>query len=398
MHVLLKTIIVLLFVLLRAGAEYPRIVLPVELSDAMRPGILDIPIEEYPGIVLPVELSDEMPPGRLDIPIEERPALYLELSQDENYSRELQEYAGKRYRLVEIRQKMLNLLQGVHDQKSAEAAIERILSYDKEVAEMHIRQAFIKAKRKADCIELYLLAHLYEWEGRGNADFRKEMVSCIEEKNLYQYETLKHELKPRLHSRWNLTFDMPSFCVSTEAIIAAYKEIHEDTTRSTELREFADRCIKLNGIREKMLEAVSMIHDETSAVEAGEVLARYNDEIGDLDMLRYYIEIKDKLSKEEQKILDQMLLWRYDEATAFMSKYLRIWEERGLEQYESKVKIIRESVELSRKYHPLWTDYMARRWYSGGKPRIQIEESVRDLIFELDCYPYDKVLYRGTGL
>lgn len=264
--------------------------------------------------------------------------------------------------------------------------------YDKEVAEMHIRQAFIKAKRKADRIELYLLAHMHGWEGPDSGKFRKKMVSCIEEKNLYQYETLKHELNPRLHSRWNLTFDMPSFYVSTEAIIAAYKEIREDSTRSTELREFADRCLKLNNIREKMLKAASMIHDEASAVEAGKTLARYNDEIDDLDMLRYYIEIKDKLSKEEQKILDQMLLWRYDEATSFLSNYLRIWEERGLEQYESKVEIIRKSAVLHTKYHPLWTDYMYR---GGRKPSIQIEESVKDLIFELDDVTYIPVLFRN---
>ena len=61
MHILLKTIIVLLIVMLRAGAEGAGIALPKELSDAMNPELLDIPIEE-------------------------RPALYLELSEDEKYS------------------------------------------------------------------------------------------------------------------------------------------------------------------------------------------------------------------------------------------------------------------------------------------------------------------------
>ena len=366
---ILKTIIVLLFVLLHAGAEYP-------------------------GIEWPDKLPVSMDPELLDIPIEERPAFYLELSKDENFSSELREYAGKSYRLAVVRQKMLELLQGVHDQKSAESATERILMYDKEVAEMHIRQAFIKAKRKADRMELYLLAHMHEWERPDSGNFRKKMVSCIKEKDLYRYETLKRELNPRLHSRWNLTFDMPSFYVSTESVIAAYKEIHEDSTRSAELREFVGRCLKLNDIREKMLGAVSMIHDEASAVKAGEELTRYNDEMDDLNMLGYYIKIKDKLSKEEQEILDQLLLRRYDEATAFLSKYLRIWEEKGLEQYESKVEIIRKSVVLHTKYHPLWTDYMYM--YRGGrKPGIQIEESVKDLIFELDDFTYIPVLFRN---
>ena len=111
-------------------------------------------------------------------------------------------------------------------------------------------------------------------------------------------------------------------------------------------------------------------------------------------MLGYYIEIKNKLSKEEQEILNQLLLRRYDEATAFLSKYLRIWEEKGLEQYESKVEIIRKSVVLHTKYHPLWTDYMYM--YRGGrKPGIQIEESVKDLIFELDDFTYTPVLFRN---
>ena len=366
-YTLLKTIIVLLFVSMRIGADEPLIDMQAEMSRAFSTQPL------------------------LNIPIAERPAFYLDLSEDENYSSELREYAGMRYRLAAIRQHMLDLLQEVHDQKSAEAATERILSYDKEVAEMDIRQAFIKAKRKANSLELYLLAHLYEWEGLECASLHKEMKSCIQEKNLYQYEMLKHELNPRLHSRWNQTFDMPSFYVSTEPIMAAYKEICEDSTCSTELRGFADKCLKLNNIRERMLEVVSMIHDEMSAVKAEKTLIRYNEEIDDLDILRYYIEIKDKLSKEEQKILDQMLLWRYDEATAFMSKYLRLWEEKELEQYE--IKIIRESVLLHTKYHPLWTDYM----YRGGKPSIQIEKSVEDLMFELDRFPnVEAVLYR-TG-
>lgn len=363
-YILSKTIIVLLFVLLRAEAGEQGIVLPDEISPA---------------------LSN---PAILDVPMEERSAFYQELSGDENYSREFREYAGKRYRLSEIRQKMLEVLQGVHDPESAESAVEQLLAYDKEVAAMDIRQAFINAKRKADRIELYLLAHMYDWEEMESAMLHKKMKKCVEDKNLYQYETLKRELNPRLHSRWNLAFDMPSFYVSTEPIIAAYKEIHEDSSRSAELREFAARCRKLNDIREKMLEAVKMIHDEPSAIEAGKTLTRYSDEIDALDMLRYYIEIKDKLSREEEKILDRMLLWRYDEATAFMSRYLRIWEEKGLEQYESKVEIIRKSVVLHTKYHPLWTDYM----YRGAKPSMQIEESVMDLIFELDRFPYEKVL------
>lgn len=364
-YILLKTISVLLFVLLCAEAGEQGIVLPDDISPALP--------------------NREM----LDIPMEERSAFYLQLSEDENYSSDFREFAGKRYRLSEIRQKMLEVLQGVYDPKSAESAAEQLLAYDKEVAEMDARQAFISAKRKADCIELYLLAHLYYWEEMESAMFHKKMKKCVEDKNLYQYETLKRELNPRLHSRWNLAFDMPSFYVSTEPIIAAYQEIHEDSTHSAELREFAARCLKLNDIREKMLEAVKMIHDEPSAIEAGETLTRYCDEIDALDMLRYYIEIKNKLSRNEDKILDRMLLWRYDEVTAFMSRYLRIWEEKGLEQYESKVEIIRKSVVLHTKYHPLWTDYM----YRGGKPSIQTEESVMDFIFELDRFPYEKVLF-----
>ena len=363
MQVLLKTIIALLFVSLCAEA--------VDL-----------------GISLPDSLSDKSNPEHLDVPFEERPAFYQELSEDVVFSSELREYAGKCYRLAVIRQKMLDLLQGVHDQESAESAIERILLYDKEVAEMHIRQALIKAKRKADLTELYILAHMYGWEEIECASMLKKMRSCIEEKNLYQYETLKRELNPRLHCRWNLIFYIPSFFVSTEPIIAAYKEIHEDTTRSPELREFVNRCLKLNNIREKMLETLSAIHDETSAIMAGETLTWYNDEIDCLDMLRYYIEIKDKLSKEEQKILDQMLLYRYDEATAFMTKYLRIWDERGLEQYESKVEIIRASA--YKRYHPLWTDYM----YRGSNPGMQVENSVKDLIYELEYITYMQALYR----
>ena len=363
--VLLKTIIALLFVLLRAEAEEQGIVLPDEISPA---------------------LSN---PAILDISMEERPAFYQELSEDENYSREFREYAGKRYRLSEIRQKMLEALQGVHTPKSAESAVEQLLAYDKEVAEMDTRQAFINAKRKANRVELYLLAHLYVWEEMECAMLHKMMKQCVKDKNLYQYEPLKRELNPRLHSRWNLAFDMPSFYVSTEPIIAAYKEIHEDSTRSAELREFAARCLRLNDIREKMLKAARMIHDETSAIEAGKTLTRYSDEIDALDMLRYYIEIKDNLSREEEKILDRLLLWRYDEATAFMSRYLRIWEEKGLDQYESKVEIIRKSGVLHTKYHPLWTDYM----YRGGKPSIQLEKPVMDLILELDSFPYEKVLH-----
>ena len=346
-----------------------------------------------PEIVTQDEISRAFSePVRLVVPIEERPAFYRDLSTDEHFSKEFREYMGKRYRLSVIRQNMLDLLQGVHDQKSAESAAEQILEYDKEVARLDIRQAFIDAKRQANRMELYVLACLFEAEGMDCASFHNKMVNCISEKNLYRYETLKRELNPRLRTGWNYSFYMPSFYVSTEPIIAAYKAIREDATCSTELRDFVDRCLKLNDIRKKMLDAVSMICDEPSAVEAGKTLTRYCDEIDDMDMLGRYIEIKDKLSKDEQKMLDRLLRWRYDEATAFLSNYLRIWEEKGLEQYESAVDIIRKSVSRT-KNHPLWTDYMHR----GVKPRLQIEKSVEDLIFELNDFHYTKILAPYTN-
>ena len=368
-HIILQTIVISLIVLLRAGAE--------ELESAVEK-LADLAFSKS---------------THLSIPMEEHPDFYLELSEDANYSNEFREYAGKRYRLSVIRQNMLDLLQGVHDQKSAEAAVKTILAYDQEVADMDTRQAFIKAKRKANKRELYLLAYMMDWEGMEHASLWKRMLSCIKDKDLYRYGTLKRELNPRLHSYWNHTFYMPSFYVATEPILAAYKDIHEDATCSAELREFAARCLKLNDIRNKMLEAVSTIHDETSAIETGNALIRYSDEIVALDMLSYYIEIKDKLSEEEQKKLDQMLRRRYDEVTAFMTKYLRLWEEKGLEQYESKVKIIRDSVSF-KKYHALWTDYM----YPGNKPGIQLESSVEDLIFELEVSHYLPVLFPHGSL
>lgn len=367
-RIFFRTTVLALFVLLPVGAEEMERELPELISQAFSKRAV------------------------LVIPIEERPALYQEFSKDENYSREFREYASKRYRLSVIRQSMIELIQSVHDQQSAESAVERILEYDKEVAGMDIRQAFIRAKRKANKMELYLLAHLYEWEGMDCANVYKKMVSCIEGKNLYQYDMLKRELNPRLLGLWNHSLYLPSFYVSTEPIIAAYKDIYGDSAYSAELREFAARCLKLNDIREKMLEAASKIHDEASAIEAGEILTRHVEEMVDLDMLGYYIEIKDKLSKGEQEKLDQLLLWRYDEAEAFMSRYLRIWEEKGLEQYASQVEIIRESVPF-KTYRALWADYMYHGYNKSIKSGIKIEKSVDDLIFELSDRTYMEVLY-----
>ena len=67
MHVLLKTIIVLLFVPMRIGADEPLIDMQAEMSRAFSTQPL------------------------LIIPIAERPAFYLDLSEDENYSSELRE-------------------------------------------------------------------------------------------------------------------------------------------------------------------------------------------------------------------------------------------------------------------------------------------------------------------
>ena len=130
-----------------------------------------------------------------------------------------------------------------------------------------------------------------------------------------------------------------------------------------------------------MLEAASMIHDEASAIEAGKILERYEDEIDDLGILRYYIEIKDKLSGEEQMLLDRLLRWRYDEVTAYMSRYMQIWEEKGLEQYEEKVKNL--------KYNVHRTDYM----YERKKSTLRMGTPVQMLRDEVSWFPEE-----GTGI
>lgn len=393
-RIFIKTIVISLFVASLAGAQELESEVAGLISGAFsEPVILSVPIEECPSFYQ--ERSENEPEEYeldierlidhvfwqktpLPIPIEEHTFFYHDLSEDENYSSELREYAGKMYRLSVIRKKMLNLVQGIHDQKSAESAVEQILEYDKEVAGLDTRQTYIKAKGKTDGIEPYLLSHLYHWDKRDTALFFKEMWRCIKEKNLYRYKTLKRELNPRLNSPWNLALLLPSFYVSMESSIAAYKEIQEDSSCSVELKGFVDRWIKLNDIREKMLEALSKIHDMASAIECEDALTRYIEEIRDLDMLRYYIEIKDKLSKEEEKILKRLLRWRHDETTAFISRYLRIWEEKGLENYGDEVRMFRK---FFLPYNqPLWIDYMDP---SYNRSDVKIEKSVRELIDEI---------------
>ena len=320
---------------------------------------------------------------KIYIPMEDMPAVYQEISKDEKYSAEFREFAAKRYRLTVIRQGILDLLQDIHDQKSAELAAEQICAYDKEVAELDIRQAFINIRRKANGAEKYLLQSMFRIEDIDCGHFHKKMQRCIKDKNLYQYEALKRELNPRLHCLWNHPYYMPSFCVSTEPIITAYKEICGDSTYSAELRKFVMKCLRLDTIRNQMLEAASMIHDEASAIEAGKILERYEDEIDDLGILRYYIEIKDKLSGEEQMLLDRLLRWRYDEVTAYMSRYMQIWEEKGLEQYEEKVENL--------KYSVYRTDYM----YERKKSTLRMGTSVQMLRDEVSWFPEEGTAIGG---
>lgn len=257
---------------------------------------------------------------------------------------------------------MLELLQRVHDQESAESAVATILAYDKEVAEMDMRQAYFQSRRKANSEEDNLHGTLLTYERMDCENFKKKMLRCIVNRNLFQYETLERELKPRLQGLWNYFIYMPSFYVSTDRLMAAYKDIHEDPACSAGFRKFVAKCLQLSELLSRVLEALSMIHDEASAIEAGNILKQYDDEIDGLEIrMCYYREVRGKLSKEEEKKLVQLFLRRYDEADAFTIKYLRLWEERGLDQYGDKVDDIRKIVSRI-ILGVLYTDYL-REWY-----------------------------------
>ena len=144
--------------------------------------------------------------------------------------------------------------------------------------------------------------------------------------------------------------------------MAAYKDIHEDPACSAGFQKFVAKCLQLSELLSRVLEALSMIHDEASAIEAGNILKQYDDEIDGLEIrMCYDREVRGKLSKEEEKKLVQLFLRRYDEADAFTIKYLRLWEERGLDQYGDKVDDIRKIVSWI-IFGVLYTDYL-REWY-----------------------------------
>lgn len=287
-------------------------------------------------------------------PLEELSALLQEMSEDECYASDFREYAGKRYRLEVIRQEILELLQNVHDHKSAELAAEQILAYDQEMAELGIRQAYLELKSQPASVERAYMMILFRSEHEALWVFQCQIRKIVEDRNLYQYKALKHVLNPRLHSRWGQPFLLPSFYVSAEPIIAKYKEISGGAAYSAELREFAAKCLKLNDIRNKILEAISTIHDEESVVRVKGLVIQYEKEIIELEIYGYYNEIKDKLSEEESALLTKLLRRRYDEDNAFQSRYMQIWEEKELEKYNRQQ--IGEYLYL-RRITSFWTDY-----------------------------------------